>query len=71
MLVDPQNRYVNANIFATDGGFVGVIDISTLEAIALFRVTGTNVGGCDSLGLLTSVVSADEIALHVASTRHR
>ncbi|MFK7992489.1 MAG: hypothetical protein AB8B87_00020 [Granulosicoccus sp.] len=45
MLADPQNRYVNANIFAPGGGFVGVIDIQTREAIALFRVTGTNVGG--------------------------
>lgn len=45
MLADPQNRYVNANIFAPGGGFVGVIDTRTREAISLFRVTGTNVGG--------------------------
>lgn len=45
MLADPQNRYVNANIFAPGGGFVGVIDTYTREAISLFRVTGTNVGG--------------------------
>lgn len=45
MLADPQNRYVNANIFAPGGGFVGVIDTQTREAISLFRVTGTNVGG--------------------------
>ena len=45
MLADPQNRYVNANIFAPGGGFVGVIDTQSREAISLFRVTGTNVGG--------------------------
>jgi hypothetical protein len=42
MLSDPQNRYVNANIFAPGGGYVGVIDTRTKEAIALFRVTSTN-----------------------------
>jgi hypothetical protein len=42
MLSDPQNRYVNANIFAPSGGYVGVIDTRTKEAISLFRVTGTN-----------------------------
>ncbi len=45
MLPDPQNRYVTANIFAPNGGYVGIIDTRTKEAIALFRVTGTNVGG--------------------------
>jgi hypothetical protein len=38
MIEDPQNMYVNANIFAPNGGYVGVIDTSTKEAIALFRV---------------------------------
>ena len=45
MLADPQNRYVTANIFAPGGGFVGVIDTRTREAVSLYRVTGTNVGG--------------------------
>lgn len=45
MLPDPQNRYVTANIFAPSGGYVGIIDTETKGAIALFRVTGTNVGG--------------------------
>lgn len=45
MLPDPQNRYVTANIFAPSGGYVGIIDTETKEAISLFRVTGTNVGG--------------------------
>lgn len=45
MLADPENRYVTASIFAPAGGYVGVIDTRTREAIALFRVTGTNAGG--------------------------
>lgn len=44
MLSDPQNLYLNANIFAPNGGYVGIIDGQTKEAVALFRVTGTDVG---------------------------
>lgn len=39
VIKDPSNRYVNANIFAPGGGYVGVIDTETKEAIGLFRVT--------------------------------
>ena len=45
VLKDPQNRYVNANIFAPGGGYVGIIDTNTKEAIGLFRVTGTSANG--------------------------
>lgn len=45
MLSDPQGRYVSASIFAPGGGYVGIIDTWRKEAVALFRVTGTNVGG--------------------------
>ena len=44
MLPDPQNLYMNVNIFAPNGGYIGIIDGETKEAVALFRVTGTNVG---------------------------
>lgn len=44
MIADPQGLYVNANIFAPGGGYVGIIDTRRKEAIALFRVTGSNVG---------------------------
>ena len=44
MLPDPQNKYMNANIFAPNGGDVGIIDGETKEGVALFRVTGTNAG---------------------------
>jgi hypothetical protein len=44
MLTDPQNRYMNVNLFSPDGGYVGIIDGETKEAVALFRVSGTNAG---------------------------
>ncbi|MGB6299701.1 MAG: hypothetical protein WBF90_26480 [Rivularia sp. (in: cyanobacteria)] len=44
MRPDPQNKYMNANIFAPNGGYVGIIDGRTKGAVALFRVAGTNVG---------------------------
>ena len=44
MIQDPQNMYLNVNMFAPGGGFVGIIDGRTKSAVALFRVTGTNVG---------------------------
>jgi len=42
MITDPQNKYLNLNLFAPTGGYVGIMDGETKEAIALFRVTGTN-----------------------------
>ncbi|MEB3290704.1 MAG: hypothetical protein VKI82_12370 [Leptolyngbya sp.] len=44
MLPDPQNRYMNVNLFSPGGGYVGIIDGETKEAVALFRVTGTSAG---------------------------
>jgi hypothetical protein len=43
-LPDPQNQYVNVNMFAPNGGYVGIMDGETKEAVALFRVTSTNTG---------------------------
>lgn len=43
-LTDPQNRYVNINLFGPGNGFVGIMDGATKEAVALFRVTGTSSG---------------------------
>ncbi|TBR60691.1 hypothetical protein B4U84_07505 [Westiellopsis prolifica IICB1] len=44
MLTDPQNKYMNVNLFAPNGGYVGIIDGRTKGAVALFRVTRTNTG---------------------------
>ncbi len=41
VIKDPSNRYVTANIFTPTGGYVGVLDTETKEAVALFRVTAT------------------------------
>jgi hypothetical protein len=44
MLPDPQNRYMNVNLFAPNGGYVGIIDTRSKAAVALFRVTGSSAG---------------------------
>ena len=41
---DPQHLYVNINFFKPGLGLVGIVDGRTKEAVALFRVTGTNTG---------------------------
>ena len=68
MLPDPQNRYVTANIFAPSGGYVGIIDTESKGAIALFRVTGTNVGGgTDVRSVHMSFFNSDGSAILVAN----
>lgn len=68
MLPDPQNRYVTANIFAPSGGYVGIIDTESKGAVALFRVTGTNVGGgTDVRSVHMSFFNADGSAILVAN----
>ncbi|MBX2865943.1 MAG: hypothetical protein KTR27_20525 [Leptolyngbyaceae cyanobacterium MAG.088] len=44
MLPDPQNLYLNANLFSPGRGYVGIIDGETKEAVAIFRVSGTSAG---------------------------
>ncbi len=48
-LSDPQGKYMNINMFKTggDGGFVGIMDGRTKDAVALFQVTktGNSAGG--------------------------
>ncbi|GFH53349.1 hypothetical protein CTEN210_09825 [Chaetoceros tenuissimus] len=42
-LKDPSNnRYINVNMFTPKGGYVGVMDTTTKEAIGLFRVAATS-----------------------------
>lgn len=68
MLPNPQNQYVTANIFAPGGGYVGIIDTSSKEAIALFRVTGTNVnGGNDVRSVHMSFWTLDGASIIVAN----
>jgi hypothetical protein len=49
MLADPQNLYMNFNSFVTGGGYVGIMDGRTKEAVALFRVTEVAAGSRRSL----------------------
>ena len=48
VLKDPQNRYVTANMFALGGGYVGVMDTQTKQAVGLFRVTQFGYGASSS-----------------------
>ena len=66
MLPDPQNQYMNANIFAPGGGYVGIIDGDTKEAVALFRVTATN-GTTTARSVHMSYWTADGSALLIAN----
>lgn len=51
ILKDPSNGYVTMNIFTPKGGYVGVVDTETKEAIGLFRVTKVNTGNERSVHL--------------------
>ena len=44
MIADPQDMYMNINMFAPGGGYIGIVDGATKEAVALFRVTATTNG---------------------------
>lgn len=65
VLKDPSNGYITANIFTPKGGYVGVIDTKTKEAIALFRVTEVNTGNGRSVHL--SEWSHDGSAIIIAN----
>ena len=65
MLADPQNRYMNVNSFVTGGGYVGIMDGRTKEAVALFRVTEVAAGARRSVHM--SFWNSDGSALLVAN----
>ena len=67
VIPDPQSRYVTTNMFAPGGGYVGVMDTVTKEAIGLFRVTATNVAGDDTRSVHMSFWSNDGMAILVAN----
>lgn len=66
-LPDPQHKYVNMNMFGPGQGYVGIMKASTKEAVALFRVTGTNAGRSNHM----SFWSADGNALYIANLHGR
>jgi hypothetical protein len=65
MLADPQNMYMNFNSFVTGGGYVGIMDGRTKEAVALFRVTEVAAGSQRSVHM--SFWNHDGSALLVAN----
>ncbi|MEK9711732.1 MAG: hypothetical protein VW258_04120 [Thalassolituus sp.] len=67
MLPDPQQRYLNANMFAPSGGYVGIIDRKTRAAVGLFRVSGTNVAGDDTRSVHMSFWSEKGDAILIAN----
>ncbi len=66
MIADPSKRYVTANIFTPGGGFVGVIDAATKEAIGLFRVAKTT-GTATGRSVHMSIWKEDGTAILVAN----
>lgn len=68
MLPDPQNLYVTVNIFAPGGGYVGIIDTRTKEAVALFRASQSSSGSGDNTrSVHMSFWTADGSAVVVAN----
>mmetsp|Transcript_14355 Transcript_14355/g.21571 ORF Transcript_14355/g.21571 Transcript_14355/m.21571 type:complete len:601 (-) Transcript_14355:144-1946(-) len=67
VLADPSGRYVTANIFAPSGGYVGVIDTHTKEAVGLFRVTEVEINGKGGRSVHLSTWTADGSAILVAN----
>ena len=65
MLPDPQNLYMNVNSFVAGGGYVGIMDGRTKEAVALFRVTQVEAGAQRSVHM--SFWNGDGSALLVAN----
>ncbi len=47
MIPDPQHKYMNINMFSPGGGYVGIVNGKTKEAVALFRITATNGTGVE------------------------
>jgi len=71
MLPDPQNRYMNINSFTPGGGYVGIVDGDTKEAVALWRVTQTNAPSGTGRSLHMSFWSADGNAMYLANLHGR
>ncbi len=67
MLPDPQNMYLNVNAFAPGAGYIGIMDARTKEAVALFRVTRSNLGRSNHM----SFWNDDGSALLVANLHGR
>jgi hypothetical protein len=54
-MIDPYNRYAALSMFVPGGGYIGIVDTKTKEAVALFRATRFQfkVAGVDTYGRST------------------
>lgn len=66
-LRDPQNLYVAASLFTPGGGYVGIIDTRSKEAVALFRVTKLNFDDTSTRSVHMSFWTADGSAVIVSN----
>ena len=65
---DPQGRYVALSLHGLRGGFVGIMDATTKQPLALFRATGTNAdGGFEQRSVPTAYWNSDGSALIIAN----
>ena len=67
VIKDPFDMYVNANFFAPEGGYIGIIDTESKEAIALFRATEYSFGTTTARSIHMSFWTADGSAIIVAN----
>ena len=70
-IADPQNKYMNINLFAPGGGYVGIMDGDTKQAVALFRVSQTSAPSGTGRSLHMSFWNADGSALLLANLHGR
>jgi hypothetical protein len=71
MIADPQNMYMNINSFVPGGGYVGIVDGVTKEAVALWRVTQTSAPSGNGRSLHMSFWNSDGSALLLANLHGR
>lgn len=68
VIADPQGMYVTANFFAPGGGYVGIINTRTKEAVGLFRVTLFNfLGGSGRSVHMSFWDDVDGSAIYIAN----
>ncbi len=69
-LPDPRGKYMNVNMFAPGGGYVGIMDGKSKSAVALFRVS-KNGGPTANRSVHMSFWNKDGSALFVANLHGR
>lgn len=70
-LIDPYNKYAALSMFVPGGGYVGIVDTTTKEAIALFRATRfrLKVAGVDTFGRSVHMNFWTQVRINCSITR--